>query len=99
MFFDVDLDSGPFGVATRALLWLSVAPAHLDEVGTEMAGHDELAVVAATTGSTNLLASVLRPSPAALHRYLTTRLALDSVTALETALVLRTLKAAGPFLT
>jgi hypothetical protein len=31
-----------------------------------------------------------------LHRYLTTRLALDAVTSIETAPVLRTLKGAGP---
>jgi hypothetical protein len=39
---------------------------------------------------------VLAPTPAALHTYLTRRLALDAVTAVETAPVLRTLKAAGP---
>jgi len=97
VFFDVELDDLWLGVTTRALLWLSVAPAHLDEVATTLAEHDELAVVAATTGRTNLLASVLCPSPEALHRYLTRRLAFDTITGIETTPVLRTLKAAGPF--
>jgi hypothetical protein len=66
-------------------------------VGRTLAEHDELALVAATTGPTNLLATALCPSPEALHRYLTTRLAPLPVTAIETAPVLRTLKAAGPF--
>ena len=75
---------------------MSVAPAHLDRVATTLAGHEELAVVASTTGPTNLLAHVLCPDPEALHHYLTSRLALDTMTGIETAPVLRTLKAAAP---
>ncbi|WP_240971446.1 Lrp/AsnC ligand binding domain-containing protein [Microbispora sp. CL1-1] len=61
-----------------------------------MATHDEPAVVAATTGPTNLLAHALCTGPADLHRYLTRRLgALDAIRTLETAPVLHTLKAAG----
>jgi DNA-binding Lrp family transcriptional regulator len=96
LFFDVDIDANLFGITTSALLWMSVAPAHLDHVATTLAGHQELAVVASTTGPTNLLANVLCPDPEALHRYLTTRLALDAITRIETAPVLRTLKAAAP---
>ena len=52
--------------------------------------------VAATTGPTNLVAHALCPTRAALHHYLTHRLgALDPIRTLETAPVLRTLKAAG----
>jgi len=96
LFFDVEFDDFRLGVTTQALLWLSVAPAHLDQVATTIAGHGELAVVAATTGRTNLLANALCPSPQALHHYLTRRLAPLAITAIETAPVLRTLKAAGP---
>jgi hypothetical protein len=49
--------------------------------------------VAATTGRTNLLATVLSPDVASLHRYLTTRLATTAITGIETAPILRTLKA------
>jgi DNA-binding Lrp family transcriptional regulator len=76
---------------------MAVAPAQLDRVATALAGHDELAFVAATTtGPTNLVAQAMCADPEALHRYLTERLgALDAIHALETAPVLATVKAAG----
>lgn len=95
LYFDVDLDPELVGITASAVLWMSVLPAHLDAVATELAGHRELAVVAATTGPTNLLAHALCSDVAALHDYLTHKLALDSVTRIETAPVLRTLKAAA----
>jgi len=73
-----------------------VAPADLVRVATVLAGHDELAFVAATTGRTNLVAQALCPDTAALHRYLVHRLgALDAIYTLETAPVLRTVKSAS----
>ncbi|ARF55235.1 Lrp/AsnC family transcriptional regulator [Streptomyces gilvosporeus] len=97
LFFDVEIDDAAFGATTQAMLWMAVPPAHLDHVASSLAGHDELAFVAATTGPTNLVAQALCPDPAALHRYLTHRLdALDAIRALETSPVLRTVKAAGP---
>ncbi|GHI02411.1 AsnC family transcriptional regulator [Streptomyces cellostaticus] len=100
LFFDVEVEAGLFGVRARALLWLSVRPADLEEVALALAGHDELAFVAATTGPTNLVAQALCRDPADLHRYLTRRLgALRAVRTLETSPVLRTLKAASPSLT
>ncbi|WP_326569559.1 AsnC family transcriptional regulator [Amycolatopsis rhabdoformis] len=97
LFFDVEIDAALFGATTQALLWMAVAPADLDTVGTTLAEHRELAVVAATTGPTNLLAHALCTDAADLHRYLTQRLgAITGVRACETAPVLRTLKAASP---
>ncbi|MGW1048566.1 Lrp/AsnC family transcriptional regulator [Streptomyces sp. NPDC002521] len=99
LFFDVEVDAGLFGVRTRALLWLSVRPADLEQVALALAGHDELAFVAATTGRTNLVAQALCRDPADLHRYLTRRLgSLREIDALESSPVLRTLKAASPVL-
>ncbi|WP_031172146.1 Lrp/AsnC family transcriptional regulator [Streptomyces durhamensis] len=100
LFFDVEVDAGLFGVRTRALLWLSVRPADQEKVALALAGHDELAFVAATTGRTNLVAQALCRDPADLHRYLTGRLGtLREIDGLETSPVLRTLKAASPALT
>jgi DNA-binding Lrp family transcriptional regulator len=97
LFFDVDVDDALYGVRTMALLWMSVAPAHLDDVATALAGHDELAVVAATTGPTNLMAQALCAGPGELHRYLTHRLgALEAIRTIETAPILRTVKATSP---
>ncbi|SHG82664.1 Lrp/AsnC family transcriptional regulator [Streptoalloteichus hindustanus] len=96
VFFDVEVDSAAFGVTTQALLWMRIAPAHLDHVASVLATHHELAAVVATTGTTNLLAQALCTDPADLHRYLTRRLgALDEILAIETAPVLHTLKASG----
>ncbi|TDD87123.1 Lrp/AsnC family transcriptional regulator [Actinomadura rubrisoli] len=97
IFFDVEINDQVLGITTQALLWASVAPAHLDEVARTLAQHEELAFVAATTGPTNLVALILCRDPSALHHYLTHRLgALDAIRTLETAPVLKTLKASSP---
>ncbi|CCH27418.1 Lrp/AsnC family transcriptional regulator [Actinosynnema sp. NPDC047251] len=96
VFFDVEIDSALLGATTHAMLWLSVPPAHLDHVAKTLARHEELAFVAATTGPTNLAAQALCPTPRALHRYLVDRLGtIEHITAIETAPVLRTVKALG----
>jgi DNA-binding Lrp family transcriptional regulator len=95
LFFDVDIEPALLGATASALLWMQVAPSHLDEVATALATHDELAVVAATTGPTNLVAHALCRDVQALHHYLTRRVALDAITRIETAPVLRTYKAAA----
>ncbi|UNO41803.1 AsnC family transcriptional regulator [Streptomyces sp. MST-110588] len=94
-FFDVDVEPALLGVTVSALLWMQVVPAHLDAVATALAGHEELAVVAATTGPTNLVAHALCRDAEALHAYLTRRVAWEAVTRIETAPVLRTYKAAA----
>jgi DNA-binding Lrp family transcriptional regulator len=51
---------------------------------------------AATTGPSNLFASVVCPDQRALYRYLTTRVAaLPAITHIETAPVIRTVKQAA----
>ncbi|MBE1500956.1 DNA-binding Lrp family transcriptional regulator [Amycolatopsis lexingtonensis] len=96
VFFDLEIDPALLGATTQALLWMAVAPAHLDDVAKTLATHEELALVAATTGPANLVALALCPDAAALHRYLTRRLgALEAIRTLETAPVLRTIKAAA----
>lgn len=97
--FDVEINEGVFGVTTQVVLWASVVPARLNDVARTMIQHKELAFVGATTGPTNLVALALCRNPAELHDYLTHRLsALDSIRTLETAPVLKTLKACSPFL-
>ncbi|MEV6772066.1 AsnC family transcriptional regulator [Nocardia sp. NPDC051030] len=96
LFFDVEFDDTLLGGTTQALLWMTVHPARLNEVATALAAHAEPAFVAATTGSTNLVAQALCQSPAALHRYLTGPVgALEAIQTLETTPVLQTLKAGG----
>ncbi|MFC0627630.1 Lrp/AsnC family transcriptional regulator [Kribbella deserti] len=92
LFFDVEVDDAP----TQALLWLSVAPAQLDEVAEALAEHEESTVVAATTGRTNLVVNLCCPDASGLHEYLSRRLAFDAIVAVETTPVLSTVKALGP---
>jgi DNA-binding Lrp family transcriptional regulator len=96
VFFDIETDPALLGGSVRVLVWMAVAPAHLDEVATTLAGHDELAFVAHTTGPTNLVAHALCRDTAALYHYLTHGLgSVKAIRTLETAPVLRTLKAVG----
>ena len=96
LYLDLDVDWRVFGGNARTLLWLSVAPAHLEEAGRALAGHPEIAFAAATTGPTNLYASVVCANQRELYRYLTTRIAaLPAITHLETAPVIRTVKQAA----
>lgn len=99
LFFDVDIDDSQLGIGSRAMLWMAIAPARLDEVATTLADHHELAFVIATTGPSNLVAQALCPSTAALHDYLSRRLGtLPAIQSLETAPVLQTLKRSGALL-
>lgn len=98
LFYDVEVDAVLLGAPAQALLWMSVAPADLHDVATTLAEHEELAFVAATTGPSNLVANALCTDPDDLHRYLVHRLgALPAIRTIETAPVLRTLKASGPW--
>jgi len=93
LYFDVDVDLGALGIGTRAMLWMSVAPAKLMEVGQALACHSEVPFAAATTGSTNLVASVACSNDYALFEYLTREVAaLDGITHMETALIIRSVK-------
>jgi DNA-binding Lrp family transcriptional regulator len=90
------VDPRLFGVGPRTLLWLSVTPAHLEEAGAALARHPEIAFAAATTGPTNLYATVVCANQRELYRYLTTRVAtLPAITHIETAPVIRTVKQAA----
>jgi DNA-binding Lrp family transcriptional regulator len=93
LYFDVDIDEDLFGVGVSAMLWLSVEPAHLDSVGRAIAAHPEVPFAGATTGATNLVASVLLRDAQHLYEYLTGRLAsLPGVRSVESAPIIVTLK-------
>ncbi|HEX5405112.1 MAG TPA: AsnC family transcriptional regulator [Pseudonocardiaceae bacterium] len=96
LYFDVDYELAILGPHVRMTLWLSVAPDKLTEAGEALGRHPETAYVAATTGVSNLYASIVSPSNEALYRYLTTDVAaLPGIQHLETAPVIRTVKTTG----
>lgn len=94
LYFDVDHDSARPGTTT--LMWLTVAPRRVHDVGRALAQHPQVSFAAATTGRTNLYASVATANAAALYRYVTGPVAdLPGVREVETAPVIRTVKRAG----
>ncbi|MFE3880008.1 Lrp/AsnC family transcriptional regulator [Kitasatospora sp. NPDC059146] len=96
LYLDIDCDPHLLGVGTRTLLWISVAPPYLEEAGRALAGHPEVAFACATTGPTNLYATVVCADRRALYRYLTNRVAaLPAVGHVETAPSIRTVKQAA----
>ncbi len=93
LFFDLDLAADAFGIGSQALLWMSVAPANLRDVGQALASRPEFPFVAATTGSTNLVAALVCPDDRSLYEYLSGEMtALDGLTHIETAPVMQFVK-------
>jgi DNA-binding Lrp family transcriptional regulator len=96
LYFDVDFDQALLDLHVRAMVWLSVAPSQLAAVGEALSGHPETAYVAATTGASNLYASVVCADTAALYTYLTTRIArLTGIERVETVPIVRSVKRSG----
>ncbi|MEU3571389.1 AsnC family transcriptional regulator [Kitasatospora sp. NPDC036755] len=94
--FDLDVDLRALGRGTAALLWIEVQPKRLAAAGAAFADHPEVAFVAATTGPTSLLASVVTTDESALYGYLTGRLgAVRGVRDVRTTPILRTVKRSG----
>lgn len=93
LYLDVQFDHGHLGHDVVAMLWLTVAPASLADVGRALAGHPEVRFAAATTGQANIVAATLHPSSGDLYTYLSDKIgALDGVRSIETALTLREVK-------
>jgi DNA-binding Lrp family transcriptional regulator len=91
--FDVDLDSDAVGIRSPALLWMSVAPEKLTRVGQALANRPEVPFVAATTGSTNLVAALRCQDDHSLYEFITGEIAtLEGLTHIETAPVMRAVK-------
>ncbi|AJE80804.1 MULTISPECIES: Lrp/AsnC family transcriptional regulator [Streptomyces] len=93
LYIDTELDHDRLGYGQSAQLWITAAPGALDEVGRSLAAHPQIPFAAATTGSSNLVASVLVRDTAELYAYLSGPLGtLDGVLRIETLPVLRRVK-------
>ncbi|MEU7163943.1 AsnC family transcriptional regulator [Streptomyces morookaense] len=94
--FDVEILPVHFGLTVQAALFATVAPHNLDEAGRALARHPEIPWVAAATGTTNLVGTVLCRDRRALYTYVTEGIgALRTVQQLEIVPVLRHVKRAG----
>jgi DNA-binding Lrp family transcriptional regulator len=97
LYYDLEIDMLSFGFRSTAWLWLSVAPSHLADAGTELARYPEVVYVTATTGPTNLAACVVCRDDESLYEFLTGCVgSLPGVERVETAPIIRTVKQASP---
>ncbi|MEU8878081.1 Lrp/AsnC family transcriptional regulator [Streptomyces javensis] len=93
----VDVDPALLGSWTAVGLWLTVAPGELAAAGAAPAEHPRVSFAAATTGVSNLHASVRCPAGAALYEYLAGPVAaLPGLLSVETAPSMRVVKGASP---
>lgn len=96
VFVDVELATALLGFRTSALLWISADPARLDQIGARIARHPETTFVAAVTGTSNLVASVLCRNTDELYGYLTRRAGpVEGVRDLEVVPAMRVVKQQG----
>jgi DNA-binding Lrp family transcriptional regulator len=96
VLYDVDLLPERLGYQLNATLWLRVAPARLHEIGTALAGHDEVAFTGAISGEHNLMAIVACRDADDFYRYLSTRLAdLPGIDSYSISIRVRRLKQAA----
>ncbi|MFC9502787.1 Lrp/AsnC family transcriptional regulator [Streptomyces sp. NPDC057002] len=93
LYFDVQYDHESLGQDVHAMLWLTVAPRALTDVGRSLAAHPEVHFASATTGQSNIVVSAHFRSTAELYTYLSEKIGpLDGIQHVETALILRQVK-------
>ncbi|WP_330351301.1 Lrp/AsnC family transcriptional regulator [Streptomyces sp. NBC_00582] len=93
LYLDVQFDHEHLGNEVVAMLWLTVTPAALANVGRALASHPEVRFAAATTGQANIVAATLHAGTGDLYTYLSDKIgALDGVQSVETALAMREVK-------
>lgn len=87
------IDPAQLGYDVSAHLWLVVSPAEVSQVGEALARHPGVPFAAATTGATNLAATIWCADTDSLYRYLSEFLGcLTGVRHVETAPVVRAVK-------
>nr|WSW47880.1 Lrp/AsnC family transcriptional regulator [Streptomyces sp. NBC_01001] len=99
LHFEVDVDPSHFGFPLEALLWLEVAPAALAEVTQTLSRNTAVTFAAVTTGRASVFAMVQCRDTSALYDFLADELAaLPGIGRVESALIQRRAKRAGPLL-
>jgi DNA-binding Lrp family transcriptional regulator len=91
--FEVDIAMGMLGFHTTAVLWLIIDPSQLHAAGNALAEHSQVAFVAAVSGTSNLMASVVCHDPAELYAYISSEIAsVPGVRQLEISLIMHNVK-------
>lgn len=93
VYLDVEYQPEALGHRVGAALWITTAPSALHSVGRALAGHAEIAYVAATAGPSNIMATAVARNTAGLYAYLSGPLgALPGVRHVEATPYLRRVK-------
>jgi DNA-binding Lrp family transcriptional regulator len=93
LIYDVDVLPAQLGFHVNAMIWVTTAPRHLQDVGRELARHAEIASVSAKTGRNNLMAIVICRDVDHLYRYLAETFAtVDHVLSYDTSVRTQRLK-------
>lgn len=96
LYVDAEIATSALGFDVAAVLWLTIAPAHLVAAAERMAAAPETAFVAAISGAQNLYVSIVCRDAAAIYAFITGEVgALPAVSAVETVPVARKVKLAG----
>ncbi|BCJ46171.1 AsnC family transcriptional regulator [Actinoplanes ianthinogenes] len=96
LYTDVEMEPELYGFRAVVILWLSVAPSRVAQVGAALGEHEEIVFAAATTGPTNLQATAICEDMPSFYRYLTERIGpLEGVERIESAPVLKHVKQLG----
>jgi DNA-binding Lrp family transcriptional regulator len=96
LFVDVEVAYALIGFRAAATLWLTVAPADIHRVGSEIALHPEVGFVGAVSGPASLVVAVTCRDTADLYRYITECLApITAIRQHEVTVTVRHLKQAG----
>ncbi|MFB7091512.1 Lrp/AsnC family transcriptional regulator [Streptomyces sp. NPDC056296] len=94
LYFAVEYDHEPFGHGIETMLWLTVDPARLRDVGQALAGHHEVPFAAMVSGQSNIVLAVLSRTTEELFAYVADRVGLiPGVRAVESVPILRQVKA------
>ncbi len=93
LYFDVQFDLAPFGREVTALLWLTVAPSALGQVGKALAEHGQVTCAAAVSGRANIFACAYFRKVNEFYDYLSEQIGvLEGVHQVETDVELRRVK-------
>ncbi|MFD5732824.1 Lrp/AsnC family transcriptional regulator [Streptomyces sioyaensis] len=99
LMFEVEVDPKLYGRHIDVLCWLDVQPAALRAVANGLSSHSEVAFASTTTGTSNVLAFLEFAATDDLYEYLADRVgALPGVHRVQTEIVSRWVKRAGPLL-
>lgn len=92
LYFEADIHPAALGAVADSMVWVSMRPGGIGEVGRALRHHSSVRFVAMTSGKTQLAVNVVQPDSESLTRFLDAHLAHPDVQGLEVARLRRVFK-------